>query len=406
MKTKLIALALFAATAATVALYPAAPPARPTAGGPGDPAALGLPALDPAANERPRVEVVFVLDTTGSMGGLIDAAKDKIWSIASTLASARPVPEIRMGLVAYRDRGDDYVTRVVDLSPDLDAIHAALMDFEAQGGGDGPESVNQALHEAVHRIAWGADPGAYRVVFLVGDAPPHLDYPNDVPYPETLAAARQRGITVNAIQCGQEAATTGHWQRVAQAGGGTYLRVEQGGGAVAIASPYDARLAELAARLDETRLYYGSAEEQAAKARKLAASEKLEAEATLASRARRAAFNAADAGKTSFLGDKELVEEVSSGRVALEAIPPAALPAPLQAMEPEARQALIAEKADARRALTDEIQALSAERERYLGKKIAEQGGAGDSLDHQLYGAIREQAEALGLSYERETPVY
>src|SRR5262245_19358098 len=62
-----------------------------------------------------RVEVVFVLDTTGSMGGLIAAAKEKIWSIASTLAQAKQAPEIQMGLVAYRDRGDAYVTQVVDL---------------------------------------------------------------------------------------------------------------------------------------------------------------------------------------------------------------------------------------------------------------------------------------------------
>ncbi len=96
-----------------------------------DPAQLVLPPIDPSANERPLVEVVFVLDTTGSMSGLIQTAKDKIWSIASTMASAQPAPEIRIGLVAYRDRGDAYVTQVVDLSKDIDSIHATLMDFEA-----------------------------------------------------------------------------------------------------------------------------------------------------------------------------------------------------------------------------------------------------------------------------------
>ena len=118
---------------------------------------VNLPPVDPLTNQRPLVEVVFVLDTTGSMSGLIQAAKEKIWSIATTLAPAQPAPEIRMGLVAYRDRGDDYVTRVVDLSDDLDSMYATLMDFRAAGGGDGPESVNQALHDAVHRISWSQD---------------------------------------------------------------------------------------------------------------------------------------------------------------------------------------------------------------------------------------------------------
>lgn len=104
MKSKIIALALFAITVATVALYPS----YQSSG------AIAKPLVDTLTNERSHIEVVFVLDTTGSMSGLIQAAKEKVWSIASTMAQADPAPEIKMGLVAYRDRGDEYVTRVVD----------------------------------------------------------------------------------------------------------------------------------------------------------------------------------------------------------------------------------------------------------------------------------------------------
>src|SRR4051794_24266330 len=58
----------------------------------------------------PRVELVFALDTTGSMSGLIDGAKRKIWSIAQFIAQGQPKPDVRIGLVAYRDIGDAYVT--------------------------------------------------------------------------------------------------------------------------------------------------------------------------------------------------------------------------------------------------------------------------------------------------------
>ena len=156
MKTKLLASALFAATAATVAFYPAYDSIGAVTK-PADPVPMILPAIDPGANGRPKIEVAFVLDTTGSMSGLIEAAKEKIWSIASSMAQAQPTPEIRMGLVAYRDRGDSYVTRVVDLSTDLDSMYATLMDFAADGGGDGPESVNEALHDAVHELSWSQD---------------------------------------------------------------------------------------------------------------------------------------------------------------------------------------------------------------------------------------------------------
>src|SRR6266404_4744529 len=72
---------------------------------------------------KPRMEVCFVLDTTGSMTGLIEGAKQKIWSIANEMVSAKPTPEIRLGLVGYRDRGDDYVVKSFSLTDDIDAIY-------------------------------------------------------------------------------------------------------------------------------------------------------------------------------------------------------------------------------------------------------------------------------------------
>src|SRR3982751_5158255 len=91
-------------------------------------AALASPAAAQEANKqaRPKVEVVFCLDTTGSMGGLIDGAKQKIWAICNQIAGGKPTPDLKVGLVAYRDRGDEYITKVFDLTDDLDAVHGNL----------------------------------------------------------------------------------------------------------------------------------------------------------------------------------------------------------------------------------------------------------------------------------------
>lgn len=406
MKTKLLAIAIFAATTTTVALYPVFDAVGSATKPPVKPVPIDLPKIDPTSNEQPKIEVAFVLDTTGSMNGLIQAAKEKIWSIASTMAQAQPTPEIRMGLVAYRDRGDDYVTKVVDLSDDLDSMYATLMDFAADGGGDGPESVNQALYDAVHKLSWSRDSKAYQAVFLVGDAPPHMDYQDDVKYPETLQAAIHKGIVVNTVQAGSNTGTTGPWQRIAVLGQGRYFQVEQGGGAVAIATPFDEKLAELSARLDDTRMYYGSDEEKAKKAEKLAATEKLHASSSVASRARRAAFNASEAGRENLLGERELVEDVVSGRVDLSSIDKEALPEPLQAMAPEAQAAVIEETAGKRQELKTEIQELAKQRDEYLKKEIEARGGAKDSLDAKVYDAVRMQAAAAGLSYDADSPAY
>src|SRR5262245_61312467 len=101
-----------------------------------------------------RIEVAFVLDTTGSMGGLIEGAKRRIWSVARRIAEGQPRPDLRIALVAYRDKGDLYVTQVHDFTSDMDAVYARLMSFQAEGGGDTAEHVSAALHDAVNRVSW------------------------------------------------------------------------------------------------------------------------------------------------------------------------------------------------------------------------------------------------------------
>ena len=397
MKTKLIGITLFTLTLATVAVYPSFKLDRPTV----DPH-IGTPTQ---LTTRPIIDVVFVLDTTGSMGGLIETAKEKIWSIATTMTSAQQAPNIRIGLVGFRDRGDEYVSRVIDLSEDLDSVYASLMDFEAKGGGDGPESVNKALYDAVHGVSWSQDPSAYQVVFLIGDAPPHMDYQDEVQYPEILASAAQKGIVVNTIQCGDLPVTLDSWQKIAGLGNGNFFQVEQAGSAVAYTSPYDAKIAKLSAELDDTRLYYGSKEEKAKMERKVKATKKLNDRASVTSLARRGSFNASASGKKNRLGENELIDAIASGRVDLDSIDKEALPATIQALAPAEQQAKIAEVAGKRSELEKAISKLSQKRDNHIAEQVEADGGADDSLDHKLYEAVRAQASEAGLEY-RDGPSY
>jgi Mg-chelatase subunit ChlD len=392
MKSKLLGIALFIVTVGAVVYYPQLK-------------AKNIPVNPPVnhhitASQNPKIDVVFVLDTTGSMSGLIQTAKEKIWSIATTMASAQPTPEIRIGLVAYRDRGDQYVTRLVDLSEDLDSVYATLMDFEAGGGGDTPESVNKALYDAVHNMSWSEGEQAYQVVFLVGDAPPHMDY-NEVRYPEIVASAIEKGIVINTIQCGDIPTTVAPWTQIASLAQGSFFQVEQAGGAVAYSSPFDDKIAELSAKLDDTRLYYGTEEEKERMLQKVAATDKLEALASVESRARRGVFNAAVGGTANLLGDNELVDAVASGEVELDELEPEALPEALKPMAPAEQRAYVAQLAGERADLKRQIQELSADRDGYIAKKVDDAGGMKDSLDQQLYEAVREQAGKAGLEYEK-----
>jgi Mg-chelatase subunit ChlD len=398
MKSILIATALAVLTAGAVAFYPALTTVA-TVRHVSDPPVNIVPVA------APKIEAVFVLDTTSSMSGMIEAAKEKIWSIASTMASAQPAPEIKIGLVAFRDRGDRYVTQVIDLSEDLDSMYATLMDFRAEGGGDGPESVNQALHDAVQKISWSQDPDSYQVIFLVGDAPPHMDYQDDVKYPVTLAAARMKGIVVNTIQCGDNPTTTQQWVQIAQLSQGRHFNVAQGGDAIAISTPFDTELATLSKALDDTRLYYGTEAEKVAQDRKVAAADKLHNEASVESRARRASFNASVAGTRNFLGRGELVSDIADGRVDLLEIDTDELPESMRPMSAPQQQALIAEVKSKRDSLQRQITDLAKERESYIAEKIEEVGGAEESLDYKIFSAVRDQAGKKGLVYE-DAPSY
>lgn len=394
MKTKLLGIALFGLTLAAIVYYPQL-------------SAKNIQ-VDPPINHHitanPRIDVVFVLDTTGSMGGLLQTAKEKIWSIATTMASAQQTPEIRIGLVAYRDRGDSYVTKIVDLSDDLDSVYAKLMDFEANGGGDTPESVNKALYDAVHNMSWSQQDQAYQVIFLIGDAPPHMDY-NEVRYPQIVASALEKGIVINTIQCGEMPSAIEPWTQIASLGHGIFFQVEQAGGSVAYTTPFDEQIADLSAKLDDTRLYYGTEEEKEKMRGKVAATDKLHAGASLASRARRGVFNVSAGGRTNLLGDNELVSAVASGSIDLNELDEDALPEALKPMARAEQEAFVAELAEERADLQRQIRELSQDRDGYLAKKVDAAGGLKDSLDQKIYDAVKEQAGEAGLKYE-DGPAY
>lgn len=161
-------------------------------------ALVSVLATRPAAAD---LDAVFVLDTTGSMGAEIREVQERVGQLADSLAAAREGERLRFGIVAFRDRGDDYVTRVSPLTSDLAATRGFLDGLAAAGGGDGPESVVAALAAALTEIDWDPSAGTERQIFLIGDAPPHLDY-GDEPTPEELIAlARERRIAVNTIGC-------------------------------------------------------------------------------------------------------------------------------------------------------------------------------------------------------------
>jgi hypothetical protein len=354
---------------------------------------LSFSATNAAA--RPLVEVAFVLDTTGSMGPLIEGAKQKIWSIATTILDNSPEAEVRMGIVAYRDIGDDYVTKTYDLTTDIQDMYAHLLGLKARGGGDWPESVNEALHAGVTKMSWTQGRDTTRILFLVGDAPPHMDYAQDTKYPEVVAMARKRGILVNAVQAGAARDTERVWRSIAQLGDGDYIPIPQDGGAVVIIeTPYDRQIIELQGRINGTVVPYGSRADQARvedKTKQVAAAP-APAATEMASYINKRA-KAAGRGEA-VTGGGDLVAEVSQGRRKVETLKDEELPDALRLMSPAERQTHIDKLAAQRGTLNAELDGLVKQRDQYVveQRKKAPARSA-DSFDRAVEGALRKQIQ-------------
>jgi Mg-chelatase subunit ChlD len=348
---------------------------------------------DKPASKKPKVEVVFCLDTTGSMGGLIEGAKAKIWSICNQIASGKPTPDLKVGLVAFRDRGDEYITKVFDLSDDLDAIHGHLKTFKAAGGGDIPESVNQALDDSVNKIKWSTDNRTLRIIFLVGDAPPHMDYPDDVKYPVTCKKACEKGIIINTIQCGNDADCTKFWKDICVKAEGSFVQIPQDGGVRQVVStPHDKRLAEINTELARSTLVYGKEADQARGLAKNKDAEKLDAPAA----AERAAFQAKNAQVAAY----DLLDSIKQGRVKLDDLKKEELPKELQDMKPEERKEHLKKLDEKREALRKEALELDKKRSDFIAKKQADDSAKGkNSFDNEVLDVLRNQAKKHKIEY-------
>ena len=348
-----------------------------------------------APAKKPRIEVCFVLDTTGSMSDLLEGAKQKIWSIANDMISAKPTPELKVGLVGYRDRGDEYVVRPFALTDDIDAMYGHLRAFEAGGGGDTPESVNEALDEAINKMKWSDDRDVLKIVFLVGDAPPHMDYANGPKYPDLCRAAAKKDLIINTVQCGSIAETAPIWKEIAKLSEGSYVAIAQSGNMAVVSTPMDKKLSELNKRIGGTLIPYGDADLRREVASKQAAAESAPASAA----ADRLSYNART--KKSVQGAGELLDALARNDLKPEDIQEKNLPADLQKLSREELTARIAKTGKERAALQKEIAEVAQERDAYIKAetKRLTAAGKGDGFDEKVAQTIREQAEKKGINY-------
>ncbi|NDJ53491.1 MAG: VWA domain-containing protein [Chloroflexi bacterium] len=180
--------------------------------------------LDTDPAEAPvQLDVMFLIDATGSMDDEIAQLKENILSISAQVAALPSQPNVRFGMVHYRDRGDEYVTRITQFTGSIDTFQSALLEVQAAGGGDEPESLNEGMHRAIWDVDWRQE-DTVKLMFLVADAPPHLDYQQDFDYAQEMANAASFGIKVHPIaSSGLNAQGEYIFRQIAQFTGGNFI---------------------------------------------------------------------------------------------------------------------------------------------------------------------------------------
>ena len=178
---------------------------------------------DAAAPLRPhdRLDISFVIDTTGSMSDELGFLQTEFLAISQRIADKYPNAEPRWSLVLYRDVGDEYVVRAFDFDGDPQGFQTRLAAQRAGGGGDFPEAPERGLGEMVN-FGWRAEPNVARIAFWVADAPHHAQ--NAQALGVTILQSRARGIHVYPVaSSGVDEFTELTMRTAAQLTGGRYL---------------------------------------------------------------------------------------------------------------------------------------------------------------------------------------
>lgn len=206
---------------------------------PGEPVMIEL-STDGGAVAPVPVDVLFLLDATGSMADEIERLKSNIDAVASRVAALESLPDVRFAMTLYRDEGDAFVTATHDFTGDVDAFRTALAEVVADGGGDYPEALDEGLAEALTVPTWRDPASTVQMVFLVADAPPQVGRQVEQGYAASILDAGTRGIKVFPVASSEsDDQAEAVFRQIAQGTGGRFVFLTYGAGGAATGESTD-----------------------------------------------------------------------------------------------------------------------------------------------------------------------
>ena len=357
------------------------------------PADAGAPSAHAAA---PVVELAICLDTSGSMSGLIETAKQRLWAIVNDLALAEPTPQLRVALLTFGNDGheesDGWVRVHTGFTTDLDLVSQELFSLSTNGG---TELVGRVMNASLQKLSWTESPQALKLMVVAGNE--SADQDQVVSFRDASASAIARDIMVSAIYCGGDAdAEAPGWKEVALLADGYFAVLDHNAAPLAIETPFDGRLGELSTALNGTYLPYGELGEIACQNQWTQ-----DANAAGLNGAVVAQRAATKAGKLYQTAHWDLVDACKQEGFVLADVKEEDLPEAMRAMTAEERAAHVAAMDAERTRLQAEVTELTRKRDAMVLEARRSAGqGQDDAFDRAIRVALRARAEAKGLRFQ------
>jgi len=347
-----------------------------------------------AAPKKPLVQIAILLDTSGSMRGLIAQAKTQLWQIVNefiTMKRDGMSPEIHVALYQYGHSANPPLRQVQPLTRDLDKISQELFALTAGGS---REYCGQIIGMAVDELKWSEDADALKVIFIAGN---ETFTQGPVDFRKTCKAAITKGIIVNTIHCGTEAAgLSGKWNEGAALADGQYMCINQDRAVVSITAPQDKELAALSVRLNGTYIPYGTRGKAGA-----ANQDKQDANSAALSRATEAQRAITKGSSNYSNAGWDLVDAVRENTVKLEEVKEEDLPENMRKMDAKARAEYVTAQGKKRADVQATIKDLAAARKTYVAAEMKKRADKGeDTVGARMKRVLREQAAAKNIKAE------
>jgi len=338
--------------------------------------------------EAKKIKLALLLDTSGSMDGLIDQAKSQLWTIVNELAAAKcegAKPEVQIALYEYGNDGlpasEGYIRLVTPLTNDLDKLSQDLFGLRTNGGS---EFCGHVIQTACRQLDWSADGGDLQIIFIAGNEP---FTQGSVNYQLACAEAKRKNIVVNTIFCGnfQEGMNTS-WKSGADLTSGTYASIEQNSKTVFIPSPYDDKIDRLNTQLNNTYIEYGT---EGVKKKEMQTRQDAESESYGAENK----VNRAVSKSTHVYKNKswDMVDAAEDKSFDVTKVTKDQLPDTMKTMTNDQKKTYVKQKTVEREKIKTEIQDLNKKRTEYL---LAQKKDSKENmLDKSMINAIKTQAE-------------